>query len=103
MTNYDMMIVPLLSGSGMRIKIIEGMALGKTVISTSIGAEGIDYTDGENIIICDDYNEFYDRIKSLINSTSEIDRIGSNARRLVEDKYNNKKVIQKLIAFYNTL
>ena len=44
---------PISSGSGMRIKIIEGMALGKVIISTTIGAEGINCTSGENIIIAD--------------------------------------------------
>ena len=45
------MIVPLQAGGGLRIKIIEGMALGKTIISTTIGAQGIPYTDQENILI----------------------------------------------------
>ena len=44
----NIMVVPLLTGSGMRIKIIEGMVLGKMVITTSIGAEGINYTDKKN-------------------------------------------------------
>ena len=49
----DIMIVPLLSAGGIRVKIIEGMAYGKTIISTSIGAEGLDYKNLENIIIAD--------------------------------------------------
>ncbi len=103
MSKYDIMVVPLLSGSGMRIKIIEGMALGKTVISTSIGAEGINYTDGENIIICDELDDFYKQLKRLKENPSEIQRIGSNARRLVESKYDNNQVIQELISFYNNI
>ncbi len=51
MLSNDIMIVPLLSAGGMRIKIIEGMALGRVIISTTIGAEGIDYKDGQNILI----------------------------------------------------
>jgi glycosyltransferase involved in cell wall biosynthesis len=53
MNSHDIMVVPLLSGSGMRIKIIEAMAHGKTIVSTTVGAEGIDYKDGENILIAD--------------------------------------------------
>ena len=48
------MIVPLLSGGGMRVKIVEGMAMQKCIISTSLGAEGISYQDGFNIIIAND-------------------------------------------------
>ena len=47
------MIVPLFSGSGMRIKIIEGMALGKPIVTTPIGTEGISTTSGTNILIAD--------------------------------------------------
>ncbi|HRD37448.1 MAG TPA: glycosyltransferase family 4 protein, partial [Bacteroidia bacterium] len=48
---HEIMLVPLLSGSGLRIKIIEGMAYGKPIVSTAIGAEGIKYTHGKNILI----------------------------------------------------
>ena len=58
MLSKDIMIVPLLSGSGIRIKIIEGMALGKTIITTSIGAEGLDINDGVNILIANTPQEF---------------------------------------------
>ena len=54
MNSKSIMIVPLFSGSGMRIKIIEGMALGKTIVSTEIGAEGIEVSDNENILIATD-------------------------------------------------
>lgn len=100
---YDAMIVPLLSGSGMRIKIIEGMALGKAVISTSVGAEGISYTDNENIIICDEGKDFRKKIAALVETPTECERIGRNARKLVEDSYDNDRVIQKLIDFYEKL
>ncbi len=59
----DIVIVPLLSGSGMRIKVIEGMAYNKLIISTSIGAEGTLYKDGENIIIADDASTFIQKVK----------------------------------------
>lgn len=99
MSNYDIMVVPLLSGSGMRIKIIEGMALGKTVVSTSVGAEGINYKNGENIVICDDPAEFQKNVKDLIENPEKTKKIGENARRLVEEQYNNNEVILTLINF----
>ena len=51
MQKHHIMIVPLLNGSGLRIKILEGMAMGKTIISTTIGASGIHYQDKKNILI----------------------------------------------------
>lgn len=101
MNSYDVMVVPLLSGSGMRIKIIEAMALGKAVISTSVGAEGIDYVDKNNILIADTDDEFRSAIQYLSDDFERVKTIGANARKLVEDKYANEQIIENLIAFYN--
>jgi len=101
--NHAIMIVPLLSAGGMRIKIIEAMALGRVVISTSIGAEGIKYTDRKNILIADKKSDFIKQLQWLFEKEDRIEEIGNNARKLVEDKYNNNVINAKLIAFYNTL
>lgn len=61
----DFMIVPLFVGSGQRVKIIEGFSYGMPIISTSIGAEGLEYMDGENILIADDVDEFIQKSKML--------------------------------------
>ena len=53
MQQYELMLVPLLSGGGMRVKVVEGLALGKAVLSTTLGAEGIVARDGENIVLRD--------------------------------------------------
>ncbi len=87
MQSKNIMVVPLLSGSGIRVKIIEGMALGKAVVTTSIGAAGIDCADGENILIANTPDEFVQRISACVNTTSIVERTGNNARRLVEEKY----------------
>lgn len=79
------------------------MSLGKTVISTKTGAEGIDYTDGENIIIADTADEFAAAIKRLCNNRGETVRIGKNARRLMEEKHENQKIIQRLQVFYQEI
>jgi len=100
MNSKSIMVVPLLSGSGMRIKIIEGMALGKTIISTTIGAEGIDYEDETNILIADEPEEFVNAIKKCINNVEFANRVGKNARQLAEAEYSNKSLIGKLIGFY---
>jgi glycosyltransferase involved in cell wall biosynthesis len=99
----SIMIVPLTSGGGMRVKIIEGMALGKTIISTSVGAEGIDYTNGKNILIANTENEFEEAILKCINNTTFSDSLGKNARILIETKYDNKMICNKLSNFYKSL
>ena len=96
-------IVPLLSGSGIRVKIIEAMSVGKTVISTSIGAEGIEYTDGKNILIADTPDEFVKQIKRCLADDEFCTEIGKNASELVANSYNNKLLTKKLITFYNKL
>jgi len=97
------MIVPLLAGSGMRIKILEGMACGNTIISTTIGAEGIQITPEKNILIADSPREFVYQIKKCITNPDICNNIGSEAKKLIEEEYNNDIIIQKLIDFYKQL
>ncbi len=99
----SIMIVPLNSGGGMRVKIIEGMAFGKTIISTSIGAEGIDYEDGKNIIIANTENKFEAAINKCLSDIKFSDSIGKNARILAETKYDNQIICNKLSEFYKSL
>ena len=100
---HHVMIVPLLSGSGMRIKIIEAMALGKTVITTSVGAEGIEAVDGENILIADTPGAFKEKIEHLIKFPEKAREIGEKARNLVVAKYDTELIIKELIQFYEAL
>ena len=99
----DIAIVPLLSGSGIRIKIIESMAMGKTVITTMIGAEGIQYSEYNNIIIADNPTKIVETICRITKEPEDLIRIGKNARKLVEDIYDNKKIIERLLIFYDEI
>lgn len=99
----DIAIVPLLSGSGIRIKIIEAMAMGKTVITTMVGAEGIQYLEYVNIIIADNPTKIVETICKITKEPDELKRIGMNARKLVEDVYDNKKIIERLLIFYDEI
>lgn len=103
MSDNDVMIVPLLSGSGMRIKIIEGMALGKTVITTKVGLEGIDASHKENILIADTSEEFKEIIDWLNNDPERAVEIGKKARVFVEEYHDNSMIMEKLITFYKSL
>lgn len=94
------MIVPLLSGGGMRVKIVEGMAMQKCIISTSLGAEGIDFENGVNILIANDQYEFYDAIKHCIADEEFCKQIGLNARKLIEEQHDVDKISKNLVSFY---
>lgn len=100
---HDVAIVPLLSGSGIRIKIIEAMAMGKTVITTLVGAEGIQYTEYENIIIADTSAKIVEAVSRIMKDPNEAYRIGWNARKLIEEVYDNEKIINRLLIFYDEI
>jgi polysaccharide biosynthesis protein PslH len=100
---HSVMIVPLFSGSGIRIKIIEGMACGKTIISTTIGAEGINYTNLEDILIADEPAGFIEMITACMNNKVFLNEIGKNARKLIKKEYDRDLIIQKLLGFYQKI
>lgn len=101
--NHDVAIVPLLSGSGIRIKIIESMAMGKTVITTRVGAEGILYDEDINIIIAENKAKMVEAIRSINENPQIAVKIGQAARRLVEETYDNRKIIARLLMFYEQI
>jgi sugar transferase (PEP-CTERM/EpsH1 system associated) len=80
-------IVPLRVGGGTRLKIFEAMAMGKAVVSTSIGAEGLPVTHGVDILLADTAEDFAQAVLQLLRSNEERKRLGAAARALVEKKY----------------
>jgi len=101
--NHDVAIVPLLSGSGIRIKIIESMAMGKTVITTQIGAEGILYDEDVNVIIAENKAKMAEAIRRINENPASAVEIGKAARKLVEEVYDNRKLIERLLMFYQQI
>jgi glycosyltransferase involved in cell wall biosynthesis len=87
----------------MRVKIIEGMAMGKAIIATPIGAEGIAHTDGKNILLARTIPEFTDAIVALHDDPERARRMGHEARKLVLAKYANERIVRDLVAFYKRL
>lgn len=100
MNSKAIMVVPLLSGSGMRIKIIEGMALGKTIVSTTLGAEGIQFNHGKNIIIADSPENIIKETQDLLNNFDKFDAIGKQAQEFVRKAYDNTAITSDLLEFY---
>ena len=101
--NKAVLIVPVLAGGGLRVKIIEAMALGKTVISTAIGAAGIPYTNGVNILIADTKEEFTEQILKCAWSKKFCKEIGRNAQKLALEYYDRNNTAKAMVRFYNRL
>ena len=101
--SMPVMIAPILSGGGMRIKILEAMAAGKAVVATTIGAEGIDVTDGVNAVVADDAGAFAAAIESLLRDPERAQAIGDAGRALVASRYSADALTRGLLAFYEEL
>ncbi|TKG96141.1 glycosyltransferase [Puteibacter caeruleilacunae] len=99
MNKYGIMIVPLLSGSGMRIKIIEGLALKKAIVSTPVGAEGIDVVDGIHIQIAEKEDGFVHKVVNLVQNHMQLIELGENGRKFVELEYDNLSITKRLAGF----
>jgi len=100
--NHGIMLVPLLAGSGIRIKIIEGLAEGIPVISTDIGAEGIPAKHEKEIIYANSAQDFASAMLQLANNAELCQQIGKNAAILAEQNYLNKNLANRLMAFYSS-
>lgn len=93
-------VVPLRFGGGTRLKIVEAMAMGKAIVSTSLGAEGIDARPGRDILIADDPPNFADAVIRLLVEPTLAKDIGQSARRLAVERYSWSRAAQALETFY---
>lgn len=93
---HSMLIVPLQSGSGIRIKIVEGLAMGKAIISTSKGAEGLELTHRENILIADSPEEFAKAICDCAENIELHNKIAENALKFATEKLSQQEIGKKL-------
>ena len=96
-------IAPILSGGGMRIKILEAMAAGKAVIATTIGAEGIEAVPGEHLLIADDADAFAVAVAGLLRDPSRALAVGDAARLLAGRRYAAGALARGLVTFYEEL
>jgi glycosyltransferase involved in cell wall biosynthesis len=103
MNSKAIMIVPLLSGSGMRVKILEGMAMSKCIIATTIAAEGIACQHGKDILLADSPDEFYRYILQCLTQPKKWKEIGEQARKTVEREYHISKVSERMFQVYQQL
>jgi glycosyltransferase involved in cell wall biosynthesis len=92
-------IVPLRIGGGTRLKILDALAMKKAVVSTSVGAEGLEVSDSRDIMLADTPEQFADKIEQLIRNPEFACRLGENGRRLVEEHYDWDRLASKLERF----
>lgn len=100
---HSIMVVPLLSGGGMRAKILEGMALGKVVLSTTLGLEGIEARNKKDVLIADTPKEFIDAITFALKSKNRLNKIGHNARDFVSENFDNLSIARRLGSAYEKM
>jgi len=101
--NSAVCVVPLKVGGGTRLKVLEGFAMGKAVVSTSLGCEGIECLHGKQILIADSAADFAQAVVSLLEQSELRRHLGKNARLLAEEKYSWDALGTKLLSYYDEL
>ena len=96
-------VVPLRIGGGTRLKILEAMAMGKAVVSTSLGAEGIDVVGGRDLLLADDPELFASQAIRAVEDRELTVRLGEAARRLVAARYGWSASVDRLAEFHAEL
>jgi sugar transferase (PEP-CTERM/EpsH1 system associated) len=97
----DAVVVPLRSGAGTRLKILEAMAMQRPVVSTTLGAEGLDVAHGVNILLADTPEDFADHVCALLSDSRLGERLGRAGRQLVETAYDWRLCFRDLDALYD--
>ena len=93
-------VAPILSGSGTRLKLLEAMALGKAIVTTTIGCEGIEGMNGKDFLIGDQPAQFAAKVVDLLRNRNLRDQLGRNARKVVSDKYDWNMICEKMSRTY---
>ncbi len=96
-------VVPLRIGGGTRLKILEALAMGKAVVSTSVGAEGLNLSAGDEIMIADESATFADGVLQLMENGCMRRGLGDNGRRRVETEYDWRRIGEKLQGLYEAV
>ncbi len=100
---FPLMVVPLFSGSGMRVKILEGMAMSKAVLTTSIGLEGINAENNKNVVLADEAEDFAQSVLNLMSDQEKMEQVGIAGQAFVKNYYDNELNARKLLNKYEEL
>ena len=96
-------VVPLRVGGGTRLKILDAWAMGKAVVSTSVGCEGLAAEDGRNILIRDDPDGFAQAVCAVLRDAALRQRLGAGGRRTVELQYSWERIGESVLSLYGSL
>ena len=94
-------VVPLRAGSGTRLKVLEAMALGKAIVTTRIGAEGIELEPGRDALFADDAQGFADAVLRLYHEPGTAAHIGAAARQVAEQRYGWDAIGRDMLPLYS--
>ena len=103
LARYSLFVCPILSGSGVRVKLLEAFAAGIPVVSTSVGAEGLARKDGQFCALADRPQEFADRVVELLENPKEAAALASRARAEVEANWDMANITARLVDGYREL
>ena len=98
-----LMIVPLLTGSGMRMKILDASALSVPFVSTSVGAEGLNFSDGDTCMIADGAIDFAQALEKLMNDHSLREAIARKAHHLYKENYSLESLVERRKEIYKVV
>jgi glycosyltransferase involved in cell wall biosynthesis len=96
-------VVPLRMGSGTRLKVLEGLSMGKPMVSTSLGCEGIDLVHREHLLIADEPRSFASAVLELMSKPDTAATLGAHGRSLMLQRYRWEAAAHELDGFYGRL
>ena len=98
-SQYDMLVVPLLRGAGIRVKIVEALAKGIPVATTKMGVAGLDL-ENRDCIICGEPDQLCELISDAIGNQSNLQMLSLNSRQIAIDRFDRKTIGKDLLEFY---
>lgn len=101
--NAQMYICPMRDGGGTRLKILDTFSMETALVSTTMGCEGIDVTNGENVLLADTKEEFLMQIKRIYSEPDTHEKLTKNGRKLIEEKYSWQVIGKKLEQVYSKM
>lgn len=96
---HGICVIPLLSGSGVKVKLLENMAMGKPIITTVEGVRGVNVTHGEEVLISKSPEEFKSLMMQLHSDKALRTKLGKKAKKFIQDNYGHQQLTKKLLGF----
>jgi len=97
------LVIPVRAGGGMRVRILEGLAHGQAIVTTTVGLEGIEAEPGKEVLLADSPQEFAEAVIGLLENFNLRVEIARNGRRLIEEHYDWQVVFQKIFDVYQQI